>query len=82
MYGTGAAEISADLYLVAHVMRVGKMIHSESTKKGDKTNQNYRRPYGVGVLSLSTLAMAAGPSENGIEPEEKEHSFKVGNNLI
>lgn len=76
---TGAAEISADLYLIANVMRVGKMIHSESTKKGDKMShiQNYRRPYGVGVLSLSTLAMATSSSENGIEPEEKEHSFKV-----
>lgn len=56
------------------------MIHSESTKKGDKLAhaQNYRRPYGVGVLSLSTLAVGSSNSENGIEPEEKEHSFKVG----
>lgn len=75
----GVAEITSDLYLVANVMRVGKMIHSESAKKGDKLNhiQNYRRPYGVGVLSLSTLAMGTTASDNGIEPEEKEHSFKV-----
>lgn len=61
-------------------MRVGKMIHSESVKKADKLNntQSYRRPYGVGVLSLSTLAIGTTNSENGIEPEEKEHSFKVG----
>lgn len=73
------AEITSDLYLVANVMRVGKMLHSESAKKGDKLNhtQNYRRPYGVGVLSLSTLAVGTTTSENGIEPEEKEHSFKV-----
>lgn len=61
-------------------MRVGKMLHSESMKKGDKTSshQYYRRPYGVGVLSLASLVNgSAGGVDNPLEPEEKEHSFKL-----
>lgn len=61
-------------------MRVGKMHHSESVKKGDKasSHQNYRRPYGVGVLSLASLVNGSnGGPDNPMEPEEKEHSFKL-----
>lgn len=79
VYLLGVAEVSPDLYLVANVMRVGKMLHSESVKKGDKTasSQCYRRPYGVGALSLSTLVNESNNPENLSEPEEKEHSFKL-----
>lgn len=71
----GASELSADLYLVANIMRVGKIIHSESVKKNDKgmTNQVFRRPCGVAVLSLSDIAQF----DNSIESEEKEYNFKV-----
>lgn len=56
-------------------MRVGKLLYSESMKKTDKlnSNQSYRRPYGVGILSLSDIAQF----DNTIEPEEKEYNFKV-----
>lgn len=70
----GVSEISSDLYLVANVVRVGKIQHSESTKKGDKSTgtQCYRRPYGVGILPLSDISV-----DNSSDPEEKEYSFKV-----
>lgn len=67
---------SENLYLIANVMRVGKILHSESIKKGDKiqsTGQSYRRPYGVGVLPLSDLSRL----DNSIDADEKEFSFKV-----
>lgn len=70
----GASEISPDLYLIANVVRVGKIQHSESMKKGDKGagTQCYRRPYGVGILPLSDISV-----DNSSDPEEKEFSFKV-----
>lgn len=70
----GASEIGSDLYLVANIIRVGKILHSESIKKGDKVcgTQCYRRPYGVGILSLSDISI-----DNSIDTEEKEFSFKV-----
>lgn len=69
----GNAELNSDLHLVANVLRVGKILHSESMKKADKGNHNNRRPYGVGVLSLSELMQF----EEAIEQEEKEYSFKL-----
>ncbi|XP_055698123.1 dedicator of cytokinesis protein 3 isoform X2 [Phlebotomus papatasi] len=71
----GVSDLSGDLYLVANVMRVGRILHSESIKKGDKLlgSQSYRRPYGVGVLPLGEIAQY----DTSIEPEEKEFSFKI-----
>lgn len=71
----GASELTEDLYLVANVLRVGKILHSESIKKADKSggNQFYRRPFGVGVLSLSEISKY----DSSLEPEEKEYTFKV-----
>lgn len=77
MIGVGTSEISSDLYLVAHIMRVGKIQHSDSVKKDkDKGGglQSYRRPYGVGVLSLADLAQR----DNAVvDTDEKEFSFKI-----
>ncbi|XP_053698434.1 dedicator of cytokinesis protein 3 isoform X2 [Sabethes cyaneus] len=71
----GSSDLNQDLYLIANVMRVGKMLHSESVKKGDKfvSNHSYRRPYGVGVMSLSEI----GHFDHTVESEEKELSFKI-----
>ena len=65
----GNADLSRDLYMVAHVMRCGKMLYSDSgkNKPGSAT---YRRPHGVAVLSLAEA------SQN--HPEESEFTFKVG----
>lgn len=75
----GAIEIGSDLYLVAVVTRVGKMLHTESVKKNEKSgsNTNYRRPFGVGVLSLSTLIGTTASTDTLMESEEKEQSFKL-----
>ncbi|XP_021713361.1 dedicator of cytokinesis protein 3 isoform X2 [Aedes aegypti] len=71
----GSSDLNQDLYLIANVMRVGKMLHSESVKKGDKfiSNHSYRRPYGIGVLPLSEI----GQFDQTVESEEKEFSFKI-----
>uniref|UniRef100_A0AAG5CQS3 Dedicator of cytokinesis n=1 Tax=Anopheles atroparvus TaxID=41427 RepID=A0AAG5CQS3_ANOAO len=72
----GTSDLNQDLYLIANVMRVGKMLHSESVKKGDKltaTTHAYRRPYGVGVLPLNEIAQF----DYSVESEEKEFSFKI-----
>lgn len=73
----GSGDINADLYLVAHIMRVGKLLASDSVRKdrGDKAAAapSYRRPYGVGVLSLADIALA---EHAGTEAEERESSFK------
>lgn len=57
------------------MIRVGKILHSESIKKGDKivASQSYRRPYGVGVLPLSDPSLL----DNSVDADEKEFSFKV-----
>ncbi|XP_037943777.1 dedicator of cytokinesis protein 3-like [Teleopsis dalmanni] len=74
----GAADLSEDLFLVAVIMRVGKIIHSESVKKVEKgtgccTGSVYRRPFGVGVLPLNDLCQF----DSSIESEEREKSFKI-----
>lgn len=67
----GESELNTDLYLVANVMRVGK-IAADNVKKSCGVS-SYRRPYGVGVLQLTDMA----PYDSTSEPEEKEHSFKI-----
>ncbi|XP_016844337.1 dedicator of cytokinesis protein 3 isoform X2 [Nasonia vitripennis] len=64
----GNADLSRDLYMVAHVMRCGRMLYSDSgkNKAGVAT---YRRPHGVGVLSLVDATQE--------QTEELELTFKV-----
>lgn len=64
----GNADLSRDLYVIAHVMRCGRMLYSDSSK--NKTGSAvYRRPHGVGVLSLADAAQE--------HTEELEMTFKV-----
>ena len=48
-----------DLYLVTHLMRMGKILYSDNTRKTDKStmalNQMYKRPYAVSVSRLSDM---------------------------
>ncbi|TMW43087.1 hypothetical protein DOY81_011832 [Sarcophaga bullata] len=78
----GAADLNEHLYLVAVVMRVGKILPSEPVKKSEKSSNNtcpyngptsYRRPFGVGVLSLADISH----SDSTTETEEKEHNIKL-----
>ncbi|XP_076248536.1 dedicator of cytokinesis spg isoform X2 [Calliopsis andreniformis] len=64
----GNADLSKDLYMVAHVMRCGRMLYSDfgKNKAGSAT---YRRPHGVAVLSLAEATQD--------HTEELEMTFKV-----
>lgn len=81
LINSGAGDLNEELYLVAVVMRVGKILPSDSVKKSEKYNSNpccanianYRRPYGVGVLSLADICHF----DSSVETEEKEYSLKV-----
>lgn len=64
----GNADLSRDLYMVAHVMRCGRMLYSDSGKN-KSTGVVYRRPHGVGVLSLADATQD--------QMEELEMTFKV-----
>ncbi|XP_066601007.1 dedicator of cytokinesis protein 3 isoform X2 [Prorops nasuta] len=64
----GNSDLSRDLYMVAHVMRCGRMLYSDSGK--NKTGSaTYRRPHGVAILSLSEAAQD--------HADELEMTFKV-----
>lgn len=70
------SELSKDLFLVATVLRIGKIMQSDSVKKAGEAKANqtvFRRPYGVGVLSLEDICQY----DSSIEAEEKEFSFKI-----
>lgn len=79
----GNSDLNRDLFVVAHVMRVGKMLHSESGKKltatlsssSQSSGCTFRRPFGVGVLNIGSELVAL--MSNGTDAEEKEYSFKV-----
>ncbi|XP_043596698.1 dedicator of cytokinesis protein 3 isoform X2 [Bombus pyrosoma] len=64
----GNADLSRDLYMVAHVMRCGRMLYSDSGKNKAGT-ATYRRPHGVAVLSLAEATQD--------HTEELEMTFKV-----
>ncbi|XP_015108826.1 dedicator of cytokinesis protein 3 isoform X1 [Diachasma alloeum] len=64
----GNADLSRDLYVVAHVMRCGRMLYSDSGKN-KAGSAVYRRPHGVGVLPLAEAAQD--------HAEELEMTFKV-----
>ncbi|XP_008198391.1 dedicator of cytokinesis protein 3 isoform X2 [Tribolium castaneum] len=71
----GNSDLSRDIYLVAHVMRIGKMIYSDN-KKTEKNavllQQVFKRPHGVAVHNLGEYLM---PKEG--DSEEKELNLKV-----
>ncbi|XP_032308496.1 dedicator of cytokinesis protein 3 isoform X1 [Drosophila ananassae] len=76
----GAADLNEDLHLVAVVMRVGKIIQSDSVKKIEKSGTlghgpTFRRPFGVGVLSLADIAHFDSSLEQS--SDEREYNFKL-----
>ncbi|XP_012533282.2 dedicator of cytokinesis protein 3 isoform X1 [Monomorium pharaonis] len=64
----GNSDLSRDLYMIAHVMRCGRMLYSDSSKNKTGTT-TYRRPHGVAVLSLAEATQD--------HTEELEMTFKV-----
>ncbi|XP_062923856.1 dedicator of cytokinesis protein 3 isoform X7 [Mobula hypostoma] len=63
-------DLKRDLYIVAHVIRIGRMLSNDS-KKGPPHIQ-YRRPYGCAVLSMMDVL----PSVSEVR-EEKDFVLKV-----
>lgn len=73
----GNADLSSgDIFIIAHVIRMGKMLYSDTSKKTDKNStifqQVYKRPYGVGVQPLGKFLAAKDK-----DSEEKEFTIKV-----
>lgn len=72
----GEQDLSRDLYIVAHVMRIGKMVYSESSKKVSLSSSApaplsyFKRPLGVAVLSISEILTSKCS-------DEKEFTFRV-----
>ncbi|KAF2367981.1 DHR-1 domain [Trinorchestia longiramus] len=57
----GARDFSSELYLVCQVVRVGRMVFSESSKK--TPCQLYRRPYAAAVVKLDMEMLRANETE-------------------
>ena len=57
----GVKEFSGDLHIVVHVVRVGRMLTSDSSKKAPC--QTYRRPHAVAVFKLDLEGLKEEDSE-------------------
>lgn len=72
----GNTDLTKDTYIIAHVMRIGKMLYSESSKKTDKNAptllQVFKRPHGVAVQNLNDML-----NHREGESDEKEFTLKV-----
>lgn len=66
----GKVDLNRELYLVAHVMRIGRMVYSESSKK--VSTQTFKRPHGCAVLYINEVLHDRDPNI-----EEKEFTMKV-----
>lgn len=73
----GSADLAKELYLVAQIVRVGRILATDATKRGITpcVTEDYRRPLGAGVLALSDVLAAP------LYQDEREFSFKVMFNL-
>nr|XP_022902417.1 dedicator of cytokinesis protein 3 isoform X2 [Onthophagus taurus] len=71
----GNDDLSKEIYIVAHIMRIGKMLYSESSKKTEKNvstmQQVYKRPHGVAIQNLADVLL------NKNDSDEKEFTLKV-----
>lgn len=71
----GNADLNKDIFIVAHIMRIGRMLYSDSSKKTDKAvaqQQVFKRPHGVAVQNLGDYFT----SKEG-DTDEKEFTMKV-----
>lgn len=68
----GEKDLKRDLHLVVQVIRVGRILYAESSKK--PLNQTHRRPHAVAVLALSELLNSHGAD---ISVEEREFPLKL-----
>ena len=66
----GNADLKRDLYLVVQVIRLGRLLYTESSKK--PLSQTYRRPHAVAVLPLAELLADTDTGGLGTLEEEEE----------
>ncbi|CAG7834015.1 unnamed protein product [Allacma fusca] len=66
-----AADFCSELYIVTHILRVGRMFYNDNTTK--KSTQSYRRPFACGVLNLCGLVS----NQYSSNSQENEHNFKL-----
>lgn len=72
----GRADLKRDLYLVVQVIRIGRLLYTESSKK--PLNQTYRRPYAVAVLALADILAGGDSGVASLEhDEEREYPLKL-----
>lgn len=75
----GNNDLTKEIYIVAHVMRIGKMLYSESSKKTDKNmltlHQVFKRPHGIAIQNLSDVLIQKEGGE--LQSEEREFTLKV-----
>ncbi|KAG1701194.1 Dedicator of cytokinesis protein 3 [Nymphon striatum] len=64
----GNADLNRDLYLVANIIRIGRMLLNESKKA---VSHSYRRPYGCAVLSMAEVL------HDNSDSEEREFNLKA-----
>lgn len=69
----GSADIKRDLYVLIQVIRIGRLIYAESSKK--PMSQTYRRPYAVACLPLAELLN--GPETASLLVQEREFTLKL-----
>ncbi|XP_019619494.1 PREDICTED: dedicator of cytokinesis protein 3-like isoform X2 [Branchiostoma belcheri] len=69
----GNQDLARELYMVAHIFRIGKMVYSSGESK--KSSLQYRRPYGCAVLSIQEVLVAQSDQSEG--QEDKEFLMKV-----
>ncbi|GAB6029592.1 hypothetical protein CHUAL_005335 [Chamberlinius hualienensis] len=66
----GNGDLNRELYLIAHVMRIGRMVYSESSKRS--SSQAFKRPHGCAVLPINEILHDRDPNL-----EDKEFTMKV-----
>ncbi|XP_066284414.1 dedicator of cytokinesis protein 3-like isoform X2 [Branchiostoma lanceolatum] len=69
----GNQDLARELYMVAHIFRIGKMVYSSGESK--KSSVQYRRPYGCAVMSIQEVLVAQADQSEG--QEDKEFLMKV-----
>lgn len=79
----GNADLTCDMWLVAHVMRMGRMLYSDSSKKSSSSSnhsvpahQLFKRPHGCAVLNIGDILLNK-DSPPGSSNDEREFTFKV-----
>ncbi|XP_021925130.1 dedicator of cytokinesis protein 3 isoform X3 [Zootermopsis nevadensis] len=79
----GNADLTCDMWLVAHVMRMGRMLYSDSSKKSSGSSshsvpahQLFKRPHGCAVLNINDILLNKDLLPGGSN-DEREFTFKV-----